>query len=172
MTPPPEPCPCGTALAYEACCAPLHAGGEPLDAVSLMRARYAAFVRGELPFLVRTLHPDHEDAGTPRAAQLAELRRSLARVRYGGLRVLDHDGPDDAGVWRVLFHVRVRRAGADASFVECSSFAHDGVGLRYVAGLGVPATRLGVPPSGLETLEGLSCRGFEETRRRVQSGAR
>ena len=54
-------CPCGSSRPYAACCEPFHGGGEPPDATSLMRSRYAAFVRGEHRYLFRTLHPEHED---------------------------------------------------------------------------------------------------------------
>jgi len=100
-----------------------------------MRSRYCAFVRGEHPYLFRTLHRDHDDHAAGRDAWTAQLGKSAKRTRYDALLVLDHDGPDADGIARVLFHVTMRVDGKDASFAELSSFAHDGTGWRYVGGV-------------------------------------
>lgn len=100
-----------------------------------MRSRFSAFVRGEHAYLFRTLHPDHDDHAAGERALRAELARGARRNRYDTLVVIDRDGPDADGIARVLFHVTMRRDGRDASFAELSSFAHDGTGWRYVAGV-------------------------------------
>lgn len=157
-----EPCPCGrvsqaapgarggavAVLAYDACCGPCHRGErEAADAEALMRSRYAAFVKGELAYLWRTLHPDHEDRAAPEAACLASLAETCARHRFAGLRVLEHRGPDADGLAEVRFVARVfeRKSGRDVSFVERSVFAHDGVGWRYLYGEPAPFTEAGSP---------------------------
>ena len=127
-------CSCGSGRPYAACCEPFHAGGEPPDAVLLMRSRYAAFVRGEHDYLFRTLHRDHDDHALGARAFRARLEKSARRTRYKALVVLDHASPDSDGVARVLFSASVMREGKDASFVELSSFAHDGQGWRYLTG--------------------------------------
>jgi SEC-C motif-containing protein len=127
-------CPCGSGRAYAACCEPFHAGGEPHDAETLMRSRYSAYVVGAHAYLFRTLHPDHDDHAAGEAALTKTFASNTKLLRYEALRVLDRDGPDADGVARVLFHVKMKRAGKDASFVELSSFAHDGEGWRYVGG--------------------------------------
>ena len=136
-------CPCGSGRAYAACCEPFHAGGEPPDAVALVRSRYAAFVVGVHDYLVRTLHRDHDDRALPEPELRARLRANAKRTRYRGLEVLDHDGPDADEVHRVLFRVTVTHDAKDASFVELSSFVHDGEGLRYVGGRTLAARTLG-----------------------------
>jgi SEC-C motif-containing protein len=51
-------CPCGSALAYNACCGPLHRGVRQAgSAVELMRSRYSAYVRGDADYVFRTWHP-------------------------------------------------------------------------------------------------------------------
>lgn len=48
------PCPCGTGLAYAACCARWHGGPQQLqapDAEALMRSRYSAYVLGLTDYL-------------------------------------------------------------------------------------------------------------------------
>ncbi len=129
------PCPCGSGRPYAACCERFHAGAEPPDAESLMRSRFAAFARNELPYLFRTLHPDHDDHAQGEAAWIRSAAASAKHARYDSLAILDRDGPDADGIARVLFHVTMRWSGRDASFAELSSFAHDGTGWRYVGGV-------------------------------------
>jgi SEC-C motif domain protein len=51
-------CPCGTGLAYAACCRPLHEGvANAESAVQLMRSRYSAYVLRDAAYLMRTWHP-------------------------------------------------------------------------------------------------------------------
>lgn len=107
-----------------------------------MRSRYSAFALKRVEYLWKTLHPDHPDRAEPEASVLASLRRSATEHRYMGLEILDRSAPDEAGIARVLFHAKVFLKGRDVSFVECSDFAHDGVGWRYLAGVGTTASRL------------------------------
>ena len=51
-------CPCGVGESYESCCEPIIKGGRPATAEALMRARYTAYARGEIDFLMDSLHPD------------------------------------------------------------------------------------------------------------------
>jgi SEC-C motif-containing protein len=52
-------CPCGTGQSYENCCQPFHQGqAYPDQAENLMRARYSAFVKNEIDFILNTHHPD------------------------------------------------------------------------------------------------------------------
>lgn len=50
-------CPCCSGNPYATCCSPWHAGGGAPTAEALMRSRYCAFVRRDIPYLVRTSHP-------------------------------------------------------------------------------------------------------------------
>lgn len=134
--PPPadSSCPCGGGR-YGECCGRYHLapdlGASALrDPRELVRARYAAFALGHLAFVNAT-----ESASRPR------IDRLDPRVRYKSLSILDADLPG----LRVLFAVDVLARGADASFVELSSFAVE-ERLVYVAGtmrkkkLGEPLT--------------------------------
>ncbi|MEM1413997.1 MAG: YchJ family metal-binding protein [Myxococcota bacterium] len=144
------PCDLGDAGArYDACCGPYHAGAEPEDAPTLMRSRYAAFAKGELAYLWRTLHPDHEDRSEDEGAWAERLRGALRAQRYRRLRVLDERGPDASGAAEVLFHVTMSRGRKDLSFAERSVFLRDAEGWRYLAGEGLPNAAL---PRPLEVL--------------------
>ncbi|MCX4975812.1 MULTISPECIES: YchJ family protein [unclassified Streptomyces] len=51
-------CPCGLPRAYEECCGRYHSGAAAAPtAEALMRSRYAAFVRQDEKYLLRTWHP-------------------------------------------------------------------------------------------------------------------
>jgi SEC-C motif-containing protein len=72
-----ETCPCGSGAAYSACCEPVITGARPADtAEQLMRARYAAYVKMQMDFLLETTHPDHrtgyDHAGTKAWAEGAD----------------------------------------------------------------------------------------------------
>lgn len=144
----PRDCPCHSGLPYRSCCKPFHDGAEAPDATALMRSRYAAFSVGDGPYLLRTLHPEHEDRKLPEAEALAALTDSARTFRYMGLTVLAHDTTDTLS--RVLFHARLFEKGKDRSFVELARFRHDGVGLRYVDGDLLPATRFPKGTAGLD----------------------
>lgn len=50
-----EPCPCGSGKSYLACCSRLHLGKIAAESPEqLMRARYSAFARGDVVFLLKT----------------------------------------------------------------------------------------------------------------------
>lgn len=150
----PDPCPCGAGARYADCCEPLHRGArEAPDATALMRSRFAAFAKAEVEYLWRTLHPDHEDRAAPKALVCASIRESARANRYMGLTILDARPPGDDGVARVLFVARVFQNGRERSFAECSDFAHDGVGWRYLRGVARPRAKLPKELAGL-TVDG------------------
>jgi SEC-C motif-containing protein len=114
-----------------------------------MRSRYAAFAMKRIDYLWKTLHADHPDRAEGEALALARLRRSASEHRYMGLTILDRAAPDAHGIARVLFVAKVFLKGRDVSFIECSDFAHDGVGWRYLAGVGELAAGLREGVAGL-----------------------
>lgn len=99
-----------------------------------MRSRYAAFALGHFAYLVRTLHPDHDDGGRDPAELERELAHGASKRRYRKLEILETRDADADGVSCVRFAVTMTVAGRDASFVELSRFVHDGVGYRYLFG--------------------------------------
>ena len=121
-------CPCGRTgpqgqLAYEACCGLAHAGERPApDAETLMRSRYSAFVRGDVPYLLTTWHASHRPA-------TLELE---AGAKWLGLDVKSatHDG--DRGT--VHFVARCRNAGKGQRLEETSRFVREDGLWFYVDG--------------------------------------
>ncbi|MER6409897.1 YchJ family protein [Streptomyces humidus] len=75
----PDGCPCGRSEPYGACCGRYHAGTVTAPtAEALMRSRYSAFVRGDVPYLLRTWHPRTRP-------ELLELEPGM---RWTGLEIL------------------------------------------------------------------------------------
>ena len=146
----PDLCPCGSGAAYKTCCAPLHKGErEAPDAESMMRSRYSAYARREIAYLIKTLAPTHPDRKMPEGELHTLLAAAARNQRYMGLTILDHRGPDAAGIAEVLFLVKVFERGRDFSFVERSEFMHDGVGFRYRSGEPVPLAKIPGDPGAL-----------------------
>ena len=113
------PCPCGRTntkpkgevLTFDACCGPYHAGLVAPDAECLMRSRYSAFVRGNVPYLLATWHhsqspatlaletaaqwlgleiKQHRTTVPGTAEETAEVE-FVARYRVGGKAVRQHE---------------------------------------------------------------------------------
>lgn len=52
-------CPCGSSEEYTGCCGPIISGDKSaVTAEALMRARYSAYVKVDVDFLLNSLHPD------------------------------------------------------------------------------------------------------------------
>ncbi len=123
-------CPCGRldargrALPYAQCCGPAHRGERPaVDAETLMRSRYSAFVHGEVDYLLATWH------ASTRPPQLT----LEPGARWLGLAVRDHlrQGDDRA---EVEFVARWRVAGRAVRQHERSRFVREGGRWFYVDG--------------------------------------
>lgn len=123
-------CPCGRTtakgqpLALEACCGLYHAGeAAPPDAESLMRSRYSAFVRGDVPYLLATWHA----AKRPVTLQLEVGSKWL------GLDIQQHrmTGDDTA---EVEFLARFRVGGKAVRQHERSRFVREDGRWFYVDG--------------------------------------
>lgn len=129
------PCPCTSGVRLHLCCGPYLSGDrEPPDAEALMRSRFAAFATGNTAHLWRTLHPSHPIRQGDETTTRAELGQSARAHRYQRLTILDRNLTDTDDTSRVLFHARVFRTGREVSFVEASTFRHDGTGWRYLSG--------------------------------------
>ena len=123
------PCPCGRktakgqALAFEDCCGPYHAGQTAPDAEGLMRSRYSAFVRGNVPYLLATWH---------RSQRPATLELDKA-AQWLGLAIKQHrsTGPDRA---EVEFVARFRVGGKAVRQHERSRFVCEDGRWFYVDG--------------------------------------
>ena len=57
-----KPCPCGSTLPYDSCCAPLHAGDPAPTPETLMRSRFSAYALGLDAYVLATWHPSTRPA--------------------------------------------------------------------------------------------------------------
>ena len=107
-------CPCGFGEPYESCCGRYHRGeADPPTAVTLMRARYVAFARGEERFLAATWHPSTRPDGPLLEESLDWTALHVTGCTGGGL--LDATGT-------VAFTARYLRAGVPGRVSENSRF--------------------------------------------------
>ena len=109
-----------------------------------MRARYAAFARGEVDYLVTTLAEDHPDRIDGAAA---DYRRARENQRFLDLCILHTSMDEDVG--EVLFYARIFERGQDCSFVELSAFVKEEGAWRYASGLMVPTKELPADPKSM-----------------------
>jgi SEC-C motif-containing protein len=121
-------CPCGTSKAYERCCGALHTGEFAKDALALMRARYAAYVRRNSEYLLATWHPSTR----PPTLDLSD--RPGLRTHWLGLQIISHRVLDPSRQ-EVSFIARVKVGGGPAQRIaERSRFLLDGGTWYYVDG--------------------------------------
>jgi SEC-C motif-containing protein len=86
-------CPCGFGEPYESCCGRYHRGeAVPPTALTLMRARYTAFVRGDEEFLGATWHPSTRPSTPLLDPSLSWTALHVTGQTGGGLL-------DDTGTW-------------------------------------------------------------------------
>ena len=83
-----ELCPCGSSLAYNDCCGPLHARERPaLTAEQLMRSRYSAYVKADVDYITATTSPESRTALDHKAT-----RNWAEKTRWLGLQIVSTSG--------------------------------------------------------------------------------
>jgi SEC-C motif-containing protein len=123
------PCPCGRTtakgqpLALNACCGLYHAGQPAPDAECLMRSRYSAFVRADVPYLLATWHSSQRPA---------ELTLE-AGAKWLGLEIKQHRMTGD-NTAEVEFVARFRVGGKAIRQHERSRFVREDGRWYYVDG--------------------------------------
>jgi SEC-C motif domain protein len=145
-----SPCPCHSGQAYGDCCQPFHKGErEAPTPEALMRSRFSAFATSQVDYLVRTIHPDHDERKLPDDVLRPMIQASCRAYRYTGLEVEATSSEGDHG--SVTFFAKVFEKGVDHSFREVSTFGRTADGWRYLSGQTVAgdevsrAARKGVP---------------------------
>ncbi|SEK95861.1 YchJ family protein [Streptacidiphilus jiangxiensis] len=85
MTSPTAPCPCGTGRPYGFCCGPIHAGNTHAPtAEALMRSRFSAFARRDVPYLLRTWAPETRPPAIDLEPALRWERLEIVDTTEGG----------------------------------------------------------------------------------------
>ncbi len=90
------PCPCGSEKDYSTCCEPLIMGNQKAEtAEALMRARYSAYVKEDVAFILQTTHPSQRDQYTENG-----IRRWARNSEWLGLTIIGTENgtaADDRG---------------------------------------------------------------------------
>lgn len=113
-------CPCGSGLLYEACCSPFHEGIKAINALQLMRSRYAAYAKHLAHYIIDTTHPSNPSAWADTIAWTAEILAFTQSTKFERLEILEFT--DGEKVAYVRFKAHLHQGGADVSFVEISRF--------------------------------------------------
>lgn len=127
-----SPCPCGSTLPYAQCCQLLHQGRSAAPtAEALMRSRYAAYVKGEIDYLVTTTLP------AMRTTTLwVNYQSTHQSIRWIGLEVLKvQQGGAQDKVGKVEFRANYVQDGEHASHHELSRFRRHRGAWCYVDGV-------------------------------------
>ncbi|KAK9823668.1 hypothetical protein WJX72_004547 [[Myrmecia] bisecta] len=109
-------CPCGFGRKYEECCQRYHQGEVEPTAESLMRARFSAYVKKDVDYVVKTTHPRNPSFqgskrpdGTPASTLPEDVRATMKRCAWQRLKMMscrDGSNADEAFVkFQVWFKV-------------------------------------------------------------------
>ncbi|MEN8661264.1 MAG: YchJ family metal-binding protein [Lentimonas sp.] len=128
----PTNCPCGSDLAYEACCLRYHAAAEKAPtAEALMRSRYAAYVLGLVDYLAATTHP------SARAKDLtAAYQQTFETIQWIGLEVCStFQGGASDKTGKVEFKATYLQGGQTSVHHEHSRFKRHSGDWHYQGGV-------------------------------------
>lgn len=105
---PADGCPCGSGLLYKACCKPHHQprAPPPETVEATVRARFSAVVKKEMPFLLKTFHPNFHavqyNVAPGEASEKLEddMWRTCKDFEMSNLRILSiKEDADKPGEW-------------------------------------------------------------------------
>lgn len=133
---PKETCPCGSKKQYQYCCGIYLTGRKnPETAEKLMRSRYTAFCKGNIDYLMETLHPDRRNS-----RDYSELTKSINNTRWLSLKIINtNKGKKNDSVGYVEFEA-VYQVTEPAQLHERSKFIKTDSKWFYVAGDILPGT--------------------------------
>ena len=114
-------CPCGSGKNYADCCEKVIHGTPAETPEALMRARYSAYVKGEIDFIIKSLHSSQRDNN-----DREEIRRWSQNSEWTGLEIIrtEKGGPDDdTGI--VEFIARYRDRNIPMEHHEIAEFRRE-----------------------------------------------
>lgn len=113
-------CPCYSEKPYAECCKPYHDGSPPVNALALMRSRYAAYALHLAGYIIKTTHPDNPAYFSKKAEWKQDILHFSQNTKFTGLTIHEFiDGENEA---YVTFTAHLQQGGKDASFTEKSRF--------------------------------------------------
>jgi SEC-C motif-containing protein len=140
-----ELCPCGSGAAFAECCEPIIKGTrESETAEELMRARYSAFVTGNIDFIVASTH-----TRTRKEIDLAFIREWSETSTWRGLEIFETKQVNENKPI-ISFEAQFTQQGEDHRHREKSLFERENGKWRFVTGndLKSPTVRYETPRPG------------------------
>ncbi|TAN56857.1 MAG: hypothetical protein EPN26_03255 [Rhodospirillales bacterium] len=125
----PALCPCTSGHDFADCCGPVLGGAPALSPESLMRARYTAFVSGDIEFLERTLAPEAKADFDRHAVETA-----MKGVEGLGFEVRSQDGGADGLEGTVEYVARFKSNGQNLAHHERAKFRCENGAWLYAEG--------------------------------------
>lgn len=129
-----EPCPCGSTLPYNKCCGRLHKdllGAYPKASASeVVRARYTAYSKRVVPFIMASTHPLNHNF----EENIQHWKDTIEQNCYDNFilnrcEILEEgyegEGRDEVATVRFLAHLTHRDTGERTAFIETSTFHRD-----------------------------------------------
>jgi SEC-C motif-containing protein len=113
-------CPCHSQKTYDECCKKYHEGSLPVNAVDLMRSRYAAYALNLATYIIQTTdceNPEFEPDFKKWQKQIEAFSKS---TEFCDLKILDFKQEGDQAT--VSFYANLKQMGQDMSFTEKSTF--------------------------------------------------
>lgn len=121
-------CPCGSEVQLADCCLPYIQGKQqPKTAEELLRARYTAFTRGDIDFILNTHHS--KTVGEVKRDEIEEWSKGS---KWLGLKILQKEAGeagDDKGT--VVFHAQYEADGKVQDHYEYAQFEKEGGQWRF-----------------------------------------
>jgi SEC-C motif domain protein len=131
-----ELCPCGSKKAEQYCCQMYLSGKKkPETAEKLMRSRYTAFYRGNLDYLMATLHPERRN---PNDRQ--ELDKSRTNTQWLSLTIINTQKGNKNDVTGIVEFEAIYLRNEPGQLHERSRFSKTGDRWFYVDGDILPGT--------------------------------
>jgi len=124
-------CPCGNNLSYAECCQPLHSGEAKAEtAESLMRARYSAYVKKEIDYIVNTVSREERDKYQRKA-----IEDWAENAEWKGLEIISvEEGEAEDLEGKVEFVAYFAEAGEDKYHHEVAYFIKEDDNWCFVRG--------------------------------------
>lgn len=115
-------CPCGSQNSVETCCLPvIQEKKQPSTAEELLRARYTAFTRGDVDFILASHHSSTRDS-----VKREEIEEWSKQSEWLGLKIVqveDGKAEDESGT--IVFGAQYKSEGKTHEHWEKSTFEKD-----------------------------------------------
>jgi len=115
-------CPCDSGKEYKECCEPLLTGESSAQtAEALMRSRYTAFTKGDVDYVLKSLHPEKREQHDEKT-----IRNWALKSEWIGLEIIETEKgtpEDDEG--KVEFVAKYRQKSRRENHHEVAEFKKD-----------------------------------------------